>query len=117
MACALTATAPMSELLCAASSSKPHIALCLGGQARTFANALVHRSVVEHVIQALGAHMVVFACVVTSEDEQWQPAPRTLLNSSRGEVRAALRNCAQACLALYIRETLRSVHTDSDQIT
>jgi hypothetical protein len=91
MACDLTATAPMSELLCAASGSRPHIALCLGGQARTFPNTLVHRSVVEHVIQALGARTVVFACVVTSEDEQWQPGPRKLLSRSRGAVHAALR--------------------------
>ena len=91
MACALTATTPMSELLCAASGSRPHIALCLGGQARTFPNTLVHRSVVEHVIQALGAHTVVFACVVTREDEKWQDGPRKLLNSSRDAVQAALR--------------------------
>jgi hypothetical protein len=79
----------MSQVLCAARhGSRPYIAMCLGGQARTFPNTIVYRSLIEHVIQPLGAHVRLFACLV-STDEKWKPRPT--INQTAEMISATLR--------------------------
>ena len=52
-------TAP--GLLCSGVEPRPKIAICLSGLARTFRNPLVHMSLKENVLEALGAPVTAFA--------------------------------------------------------
>ena len=54
--------ASVPEMLCAGSAPAPRVAACLAGTARTFERPLVHRSVAENVLRALGAEVKLFAC-------------------------------------------------------
>lgn len=80
---------PIAAVLCAGQPRKPHIALCLGGAARTFVQPLVHRSIYEHVIRALGANVVVFACLSSEDAKPWKAVPA--IHHNRSRVDAALR--------------------------
>ena len=64
----------ISSMLCSNSGPPPTIALCVSGAARTFANQLVHRSLLENFIQRIGARVV--------------PMAFLKLNDGRGDERA-----------------------------
>lgn len=93
--------APIGELLCASYGARPHIALCLGGQARTFPNELVYRSLAAHVVQALAAHVVLFACLISEDGQPWQV--RATAAQSATAVRAALSHLSEGLEAQHVQ--------------
>ena len=63
---------PFSSVLCAGFGTKPRIAVCVGGSARTFVTPLVHRSLQENVVHALGAEVTLFGCLDHSGGSLWK---------------------------------------------
>ena len=54
-------TAATPQMLCSGFGKPPPVALCITGIARTFPNAITHRSLLENFIESLGAPVTTFA--------------------------------------------------------
>lgn len=84
-------TASVPEMLCAGGDA-PRVAVCVAGAARTFERALVHESLRENVLRALGADARFFAYVVL-RDVRGDDRARYdgVLHGDRDRVSRALR--------------------------
>jgi hypothetical protein len=91
---------PVSSMLCSGEAYTPRVAACLGGHARTFTHTIVHRSFAEHVLNALGVPVVLFAYLKVSDRSGNAFKSRddsALVHSTESSVRRALRAISQIC--------------------
>ena len=81
---------PLPDVLCSSyRASRPRIAVCLGGAARSFGRPMVHRAFREYVVEALGGEVVTFGCMPAVDRSDWDHHVDTQISWQTGEVLAA----------------------------